>query len=297
MIRTAIGSLSLALLGGAVLAAPQSRSPAAAPAVAGLPGTPAAGQRGGPGPLDRAVAATEVKIIDRYDLVVYARHRPIRVRVTTGAEGKPVAQRWRDALKGAFEFFDRDGDRFLGASEIRFIFSDVGLSDLLQRGLYTPAPQNVPTLDQLDIDGDRRVSFAEFTAYYRQSTGNVMRHLPPQGETSPNAQVTEAFFKLLDRNGDGKLTRDEVMAVESLLPTRDGDEDECLSMGELVPGLAGGDPRIRAVPVLNQPPNGPTLPANTSLVALYEADRLPGSNTQRLFTEYDKDRDNQLTPV
>ncbi|HJZ57786.1 MAG TPA: EF-hand domain-containing protein, partial [Gemmataceae bacterium] len=273
------------------------------------PGTPAARPRGGAyvtgldpitAPSTRPTTpapapAAEIKITDQYDMVVYAKHRPIRIRVTTGAEGKPAAERWRETLKAAFDFFDRDGDGFLSGFEIRYAFSDTGLAQLLKNGTYTPYPQDMPTLERLDRDGDRRISFDEFAAYYRLSAAAVMQAQPPQAENSANVQVTEALFKLLDRNKDGKLTRDEVMAIEALIPTLDADEDECLSMAELVPGLAG-DPRGRAVQVQSLNGPAPAQPVPT-LMAVYEANRVPGSITQRVLKEYDKDGDYELTPA
>src|SRR5207253_9634664 len=69
----------------------------------------------------------------------------------------------------------------------------------------------------------------------------VFRSQPVVAENATGAAVTEALFKLMDANNDGKLTKDEVMAVERLLATHDADEDECLSQAELVPTLF--DPR------------------------------------------------------
>jgi Ca2+-binding EF-hand superfamily protein len=302
----------LVLLGGVAFALPPgpglvSGGPVSLGTGRGLSlGTPAAGPRGGafvsrPDPVARPVVliaqpqAAAAVIVDSYELVVFAKNRPLRIHVSAGAEGKPMAERWREALKAAFNFFDRDGDGYLNGYEVRFIFSDEGLKRLTENGLYSPIPQDQPTLDRLDRDGDRRVSFDEFVAYYRQSTGFVIRGQPPQPEASNNPQITEALFKLLDRNGDGKLTRDEVMAAERLIPSLDADEDECLSLAELVPGLGGPNQgRLQPVPRAGPGPGPGSQPVPT-LMALYETGKIPGSVTQRILMEYDKDGDFELT--
>src|SRR5207244_3870499 len=102
-------------------------------------------------------------------------------------------------------------------------------------GFYQPTPQDRPTLERLDTDRDGKVSFQEFAAYYKASAAQTLRPQPPVAENPANAAATEALFKLLDTNGDGKLTKDEVKAAEKLIAALDADEDECLSLQELVP--------------------------------------------------------------
>ena len=46
---------------------------------------------------------------------------------------------------------------------------------MLQNGFYQPTPQDRPTLERLDKDGDGKVSFAEYVEYYRGATAMVFR--------------------------------------------------------------------------------------------------------------------------
>ncbi|HUR53780.1 MAG TPA: EF-hand domain-containing protein, partial [Gemmataceae bacterium] len=232
-------------------------------------------------------------VADTLQMFVFAAHRPIRVQVTLVIEGKTVAETWRSRLRGAFDHFDRDKDGTLNGVEVPRIFSDTGLSVMMQNGFYQVTPQDRPSLDRLDTDGDRRVSFDEFAAYYVKASAQVLRGVPPFAENQFGAQLTESLFKLMDANGDGKLTRDEVKRVETLLSSLDGDEDECLSAAELAPNVA--NPQGRQVAQLAEIRGGRAPQQVPTDVAVYEAGKVPGTVTQKVLKQYDKNGDYELT--
>lgn len=237
-------------------------------------------------PAPRATVLPTVKLPEGYELVVFAPHRPIRVRVAIRYDGKLLADRWIEALRIAFKGFDRDGNGSLNETETKYIFSDASLVQLLQSAFYAPNPTNAPTLAKLDMDGDGKVSFAEFAAYYKSSAARAVQAFPPQEQAQFNAQTTEALFKLMDRNGDDRLTKAEVTAIESLLATKDADEDECLSMQELI-GNVGFQQGVR----VNFPPNGgaPAPPRPPQNVVVYDLGAIPGTIIQDRFKNYNKD--------
>ena len=320
MSRTAFAAAGLLLLGGTVLALPAATPPSlpgkgvgglgssshpsptpplrreglqprAAPAPPSLPGKGAGGLGSSePAPPPRP-AAPRPAFLGGYDVVALTAVRPVRARVTVQLGGKPLADVWLDTLRQAFDYFDRNGDGSLNEAELRLAFSARGLAALLQSGQPTPTPQDIPTVAQLDADGDGRVSFAEFVASYRPAVAQVLRAQPAVAENPFGARVTEALFKLFDKNGDGRLTRDEVIDVERLLLTRDADEDECLSQAELLPDTVTQFFRQQ------QQVRAPTEPAVASFkhFQVFDTGRIPGTVTQLALKQYDKNGDYELT--
>jgi Ca2+-binding EF-hand superfamily protein len=248
-------------------------------------------------PMPRAAAPKFVapKFNDSFEVLLFTTQRPVRAKLNLLQEGKPIGELWGERLKKAFDFFDRDNDGTLNAKEVSFAFSDTGMSQLLQNGFYQPGQTASPTLARMDKDGDGKVTFAEFASSYPLTSAQLVRPQPLQPDYNNNGPVTEAVFKLLDANGDGKLTKDEVRAVEKLLATRDSDEDECLSAQELVPNLNGniygGRQPIRQPGGFNPVPT----PNARQTVAVYEGGKIPGLVTQNLIKMFDKDKDFELT--
>jgi Ca2+-binding EF-hand superfamily protein len=263
-------------------------------ALALLAGGAAAAPEAAPVPREAARKPLPWAVADSQEVVVLSATRPVRVRVTVLCEGKPVAQLWEERLRAAFEFFDRDRDGSLNEKEAGLIFSDTGLNQVLQGGFFQPTGPDRPTVARLDTDKDGRVSVDEYLAYYKVSSAGLSRPQPPQPDYTNGGAVTEAIFKLLDANGDGKLTKDEVKGSEKLLATLDADEDECLNQTELVPN-AFNNQFARPVRVA---PNGlPVAPVNPAagVVQTFDPARVPGTLTQQVIKKYDADGDFELT--
>ncbi|VTR93751.1 probable calmodulin : Uncharacterized protein OS=Pirellula staleyi (strain ATCC 27377 / DSM 6068 / ICPB 4128) GN=Psta_0320 PE=4 SV=1: EF-hand_6: EF-hand_7: EF-hand_5: EF-hand_7: EF-hand_5 [Gemmata massiliana] len=295
MKRLLLSAVAVAGLTGSVLAVPDA--PTLAPAPRGKASQVGALKPDAPAlaPAPRGKAPKTTAVSDTFEVLTFTNQRPVRVRVSIFQEGKLMSELWLDRLQKAFDFCDRDGDGFLNEKETRFVFSDQGMVQLLANGFYQPGATGAPTLGTLDKDGDGKVSFDEFVAYYKRTAEQLLREQPVQPDNAQNVSVTEAIFKMLDANGDGKLTKDEVKAVEKLLATRDSDEDECLSMQELSPELF--DPNFGGFRgQVAQPPNGgdPTG-ARSQKVVVYRAGRGPGAITQQGIKRYDKNGDFELT--
>ncbi|MDY3553154.1 EF-hand domain-containing protein [Gemmata sp. JC717] len=267
---------------------------APAGAVAGAPDTPAV-PTVAPAPRPAKPKFVAPAFDDTHEMLVFANKRPVRIRVTVRHEGASLGELWRNRLRKAFDFCDRDGNGSLSTKEVTFAFSDQGLLQLLQNGLYQPTAGNAPTLDALDRDGDAQVSFEEFIASYPRSAARLVRTLPVESDSAQNVAVTEAVFALLDADGNGQLTRDEVRRVEKFLATHDADEDECLSAQELTPNVA---PRsgFQPLPQTTARATGPyPQPATAQAVVLYPLGKIPGTVTQQLILKHDRNGDFELT--
>lgn len=276
----------LLLVAAAVLATPPASAPAPRPAPPSLSPAP-----------HWAPSAVPLPVAETQDVVIFTTTRPVRVRLAIRNHGQSVADQWRDKLKAAYTFFDRDHDGVLTAAEVPHIFSDSGMVIMLQNGFYQPTPQDRPTLERLDTSGDGRVTLDEFIAYYKQSAAQLLRPQAALAENPYLASVTDGIFKMLDANGDGQLTQAEVAAAEKWLASRDADEDECLSQAELTNNPLATPAGGRVVlPTQPGRPGQPTSPS-PQLVHIFESDRIPGTITQQIFKKYDTNADFELTPA
>lgn len=257
-----------------------------------------------PAPAPRAVtfvapvprpAFVAAPLRNTFDVVALANARPVRVRVAVLVEGQAPGARWAARLRAAFEYFDRDADGYLSGPEAAFVFSDTGVVQLLANGFYQPTPNSAPALVKLDTDGDGRVSASEFVAYYARATALLLNAQPVLPDYTNNAPVTEAVFKLFDTNGDDKLTREELRNVEALVTSHDGDEDECLNVAELVPGLF--DPRLGFARGEQLTRTGRRPVPADERVAVYPSGAVPGALVQSVLKRYDRDGDFELTPA
>src|SRR5262249_30944150 len=142
---------------------------------------------------------------------------------------------------------------------------------------------------ELDADSDGKVSFAEFTAYYRKVGAGPISLVPTVSLPQGTDVVSDTLFKALDRDGDGKLSKAELEAAAVALRKFDQDDDEMITAAELGGGFGGFAQR----PL----PTGPGAPALPGLrFGLVPREDQPNRIAQRLqlardiITRYDKDR-------
>ncbi len=233
---------------------------------------------------------------DHMDVVFYAKPRPVRVQVAIRSNGKPLAERWEAHLRKLFAAFDRDGDGYLNRYELEHIFPLDGLRQMFAGGQYYRAGGGPPGLEVLDKDGDGRVSFAEFAHYYREAVADLVRARPLPGNAGGDDTVTRELFARLDQDKDGKLSEAELRAAEKILLALDADEDECVSVGEL---LANPITSRTAFPIAKPTAGGFRTAASSTTptppeVAVYQTG-LSGVGVQQIIKRYDKDGDSALT--
>ena len=235
-------------------------------------------------------AAPEVQ-----DVVFYGKARPVLMRLRLYVDGRPYTEAWENHVKKRFAYADRDGNGYLDRDTIKLLPSALAFQLMVQANGANYFNYQPPTMDDMDANGDGKVSFAEVRDYYLKSQGKVIQLLsvPPPG--GANA-VTEALFRHFDRNQDGKLTKEELTGAETLLSRLDTNDDETLDATELL----GGPGMNQAGRVPGRPGMAAELYQNPSF-ALVPREKKAGSLTERLriarelIHRYDRDKSGKLT--
>ncbi len=219
------------------------------------------------------------------DVALLGADRPVHVRLHISVDGRPISKTWRRHIESWFKFLDRDGDNVLAEAELQYAPPAPAMLQGMRQG-------NIVYSTGLGIAADnfgdkRSANLAEFIEYYLANGAGPISAGAGFNSTDP---LSEALFKRLDRDKDGKLSKAELLAAAKSLKSLDVDDDETVSSQELA-GTANnfnGNLDVVFATGRQQPPaqQGP------SLIILGTS-----TSVQGLFARYDRNKDGKLEPV
>jgi Ca2+-binding EF-hand superfamily protein len=258
-----------------------------------------------PAPAAAPPSADDVDDDDSQDVVFFSDSRPVVIRLHVRVDGKPYTATWEAYVHELFNYLDRNGDGVLNKDEATRAPSGQQFQQMRQFG-YTygiGGAATYATFGELDTDEDEEITYEEFRAYYRRTgAGGLQISLSPTGRASRADPLTEALFRLLDTDKDGKLSKQELDAAERVLRPFDADDNELVSAYEVMAGA--GNPyglvntdREENDPMMRQPKK----PEDNSSFFLVTPDDSPNRLTQRLalaeklIKRYDRDKNGRLT--
>jgi Ca2+-binding EF-hand superfamily protein len=239
-------------------------------------------------PVDSDPGKLPVASRDVEDVVFFGESRPLLIRIHIQINGKPFRDVWDEALHDLFRYVDLDGNGVLDANEVVHAPPPPFVLQLL-RGSYmeTAAKRSRRSLElQVNLVGGK-VTPQGLGTYYRLSGVDPFVALV-QDQSSQAGPLTEALFRELDANKDGKLSREELQAAPAVLHRLDLNDDEIISQEELLPV---------------QGPMTPAMNNAGQLRALSDASaflvKSPAESASRLgyilISRYDKDDDQKLS--
>jgi Ca2+-binding EF-hand superfamily protein len=218
-------------------------------------------------------------------LLFLGEKRPLRFRLDVRFKGKPFQHAWEEYMGRLFDYADVNRDKSLTPDEAQRLPEARVLLNLLQgRIAFFDEKGGVPFAD-LDGNKDGKVSLDEMKAYYRKGGFGPLQ-AQPDPEQGLGQLLTDALFKHLDLDHDGKLSAQELGRAEKSLATLDVNDDELITPEELVPGLEFGFGRPE-----QRPGRGEPVPA----LSLVNPDDPPAKQAAPLLSRYDKDKDGKLS--
>jgi Ca2+-binding EF-hand superfamily protein len=223
------------------------------------------------------------------DVAFFGDDRPFLIRLHVLIDDQPPRKAWENYVRRWFQHLDRDGDGLLDVKEIRRAPAAGALQNLMRGGNFSPAPRSGLLMADLNKTRTEKVSFEELCDYYRRSNAGPVQIGSSFGQFTTQDRVGDALFKHLDLNGDGKLSREELLQAEATLSKFDADDDELVTAQELL-----GEPNspFAPAPVQVRPTQPSRLRANFLPVSASEEST---DVAAALLLRYDKQTKGHLT--
>jgi Ca2+-binding EF-hand superfamily protein len=227
---------------------------------------------------------------DVQDMIFLSDSRPLLIRMHIRIDGKPFRVAWDEFMSALFQYLDADGDGVLSQVEIDRAPPPLLLLQLV-RGNYfdlTQQPANSrpqPELQLTLVPG--KVTRDGMASYYRLA--GLSPFMPfVQDRSAEGDELTDALFRELDRDRDGKLSKDELLGAEAILRKLDLNDDEIITPEELVPVVT--DPNVP-----QQPRNRVQIMADKGSFLLVSPEDTSGRLAFAIMSRYDKDQSEKLS--
>lgn len=202
-------------------------------------------------------------------------------------DGRSVGEVWSDHLDEQFEKIDKNEDGTISGKERDDLPNTRVLRILNQPYTYRAPPAEMDRRGFQDYI-ETKLEFQPFRVTISQPANRNSRRVSFLGMPNNPDKAAEVLFSLLDRDSDGKLSREEMQSARESLAKRDLDQDETISSAELVPANFG---RV----FVNQHETRSSSSNETQFLSLGSGSSLR-QTASRLTGKYDvKEKDNALS--
>ena len=174
-------------------------------------------------------------------LIDFAPGGPRAVRVEATLDGRPVEPLWEAAVDDLFKVFDRNADGKLDKAERE----PIGLPTPPRPGKVVAERRGteIGFLGKLLFDPNAEMIDRAGFAVSLKNAGFGPVTITTQSGRAENPALTAALFKHLDADGDGKLSPAELKNARAALAAHDVNEDEWLTVPELLGRAVSGAQR------------------------------------------------------
>jgi Ca2+-binding EF-hand superfamily protein len=209
---------------------------------------------------------------DVQDIILLSPTHPVRMRLHIQVNGAPFREARRAAINAAFDRLDTKQSGKLNEAQANQLFTLFGTQSSAPK-----AKSAVAKVGEMMMNAAKEYSREEIQAFIAQSVPlfKIETRLASGG-------AGPALFTLLDKDGDGRLSREELESAEQSLRSRDFNDDGLLTPEELLQGPSTGDEAALGI----SSSGGAVLAVETGA----PTDKI----VEALLFRYDRNRDGKL---